>query len=88
MASQDIQSHRAGAEVITGDAACRKKSVELLEELGLPKGLLPMQDIQAGVRVQPTDRVHVAGAREEEGRAHVQEDQTNGVLCLRGDGVR
>ena len=46
MASQDIQSHRAGAEVIAGDAACRKKSVELLEELGLPKGLLPMEDIQ------------------------------------------
>jgi len=46
MASQDIKSHRAGAEVIIGDAACRKKSVELLEELGLPKGLLPMEDIQ------------------------------------------
>ena len=46
MASQAIQSHRAGADVITGDAACRKKSIELLEELGLPKGLLPMEDIQ------------------------------------------
>ncbi|EER88238.1 hypothetical protein BDA96_10G143700 [Sorghum bicolor] len=46
MASQAIESHRAGAEIVTGDAACRKKSVELLEELGLPKGLLPMEDIQ------------------------------------------
>jgi len=46
MASQAIESHRAGAEVVTGDATCRKKSVELLEELGLPKGLLPMEDIQ------------------------------------------
>jgi hypothetical protein len=46
MASQDIESYRAGAEVIAGDAACRKKSVELLEEIGLPKGLLPMEDIQ------------------------------------------
>ncbi|XP_066372903.1 uncharacterized protein At5g01610-like [Miscanthus floridulus] len=46
MASQAIQSHRVGADVITGDAACRKKSIELLEELGLPKGLLPMEDIQ------------------------------------------
>ncbi|PVH63360.1 hypothetical protein PAHAL_2G012400 [Panicum hallii] len=45
MASQ-IESHRAGAEVVTGDAVCRKKSVELLEELGLPKGLLPMEDLQ------------------------------------------
>ncbi|WVZ61561.1 hypothetical protein U9M48_011417 [Paspalum notatum var. saurae] len=47
MASQAIESHRAGAEVVTsGDTVCRKKSVELLEELGLPKGLLPMVDIQ------------------------------------------
>ncbi|XP_066370440.1 uncharacterized protein At5g01610-like [Miscanthus floridulus] len=46
MASQAIESHRTSAEVVTGDAACRKKSVELLEELGLPKGLLPMEDIQ------------------------------------------
>ena len=47
MASQAIESHRAGAEVVTGgDAICRKKSIELLEELGLPKGLLPMEDIQ------------------------------------------
>ncbi|KAG2640665.1 uncharacterized protein LOC120695887 [Panicum virgatum] len=45
MASQ-IESHRSGAEVVTGDAVCRKKSIELLEELGLPKGLLPMEDIQ------------------------------------------
>jgi hypothetical protein len=45
MASQ-IESHRTGAEVVKGDAVCRKKSVELLEELGLPKGLLPLEDIQ------------------------------------------
>ncbi|KAG0527867.1 hypothetical protein BDA96_06G270100 [Sorghum bicolor] len=47
MASQSIESHRAGAEVVTGgDAICRKKSIELLEELGLPKGFLPLEDIQ------------------------------------------
>uniref|UniRef100_A0A0E0LGG6 Uncharacterized protein n=1 Tax=Oryza punctata TaxID=4537 RepID=A0A0E0LGG6_ORYPU len=45
MASQ-IESHRAGAEIVTGDGVCRKKSIELLEELGLPKGLLPLEDIQ------------------------------------------
>ena len=46
MASQ-IESHRSGAEVVSGDdTMCRKKSVELLEELGLPKGLLPMEDLQ------------------------------------------
>ncbi|CAD6220631.1 unnamed protein product [Miscanthus lutarioriparius] len=46
MASQAIEGRRARAQVVTGDAACRKKSIELLEELGLPKGLLPMEDIQ------------------------------------------
>ncbi|NP_001145528.1 uncharacterized protein [Zea mays] len=46
MASQAIENHRAGAEVVTGDAICRKKSIELLEELGLPKGFLPLVDIQ------------------------------------------
>jgi hypothetical protein len=46
MASQAIESHRAGAEVINGDAICRKKTVELLEELGLPMGLLPLEDVQ------------------------------------------
>jgi len=46
MASQAIEIRRAAAVVVTGDAACRKKSVELLEELGLPRGLLPMEDIQ------------------------------------------
>ncbi|XP_006658233.1 uncharacterized protein LOC102719504 [Oryza brachyantha] len=45
MASQ-VESHRAGAEIVTGDGVCRKKSIELLEELGLPKGLLPLEDIE------------------------------------------
>uniref|UniRef100_J3MI75 Uncharacterized protein n=1 Tax=Oryza brachyantha TaxID=4533 RepID=J3MI75_ORYBR len=46
MASQLIESHRAGAEIVTGDDICRKKSIELLEELGLPVGLLPLEDIE------------------------------------------
>ncbi|RCU61668.1 hypothetical protein SETIT_J023600v2 [Setaria italica] len=41
-----IETHRSDAEVVSGDAICRKKFVDLLEELGLPKGLLPMEDIQ------------------------------------------
>ncbi|KAF0926092.1 hypothetical protein E2562_021806 [Oryza meyeriana var. granulata] len=45
MASQ-IESHRAGAEIVNGDDICRKKSVELLGELGIPMGLLPLEDIQ------------------------------------------
>ncbi|TVU40524.1 hypothetical protein EJB05_13991, partial [Eragrostis curvula] len=35
MASQ-IESHRTGTEVVEGDVICKKKSVELQEELGLP----------------------------------------------------
>ncbi|KAG0476547.1 hypothetical protein HPP92_012932 [Vanilla planifolia] len=46
MASQTIENFRAGAEVVNGDELCRKKSVELLEELCLPKGLLPLEDIE------------------------------------------
>ncbi|KAI4989750.1 hypothetical protein ZWY2020_038113 [Hordeum vulgare] len=46
MASQLVESHRAGAEVLKGDEVCKKQTVELLEELGLPKGLFPMDDIE------------------------------------------
>ncbi|KAL5216274.1 hypothetical protein ABZP36_007675 [Zizania latifolia] len=46
MASQAIESHRAGSEVVNGDAISRKKSIELLEELGLPGGLLPLEDVE------------------------------------------
>ena len=46
MASQLVEIHRAGAEVVKGNDICKKKSVELLEELGLPKGLFPMDDIE------------------------------------------
>ena len=47
MASQAVESHRAGAEIVKGDDnICKKKSVEVLEELGLPTGLLPLEDIE------------------------------------------
>lgn len=46
MASQLVESHRAGAEVHKGNDICKKKTVELLEEVGLPKGLFPMDDIE------------------------------------------
>ena len=46
MASQLVESHRAGAEVHKGNDICKKKTVELLEVLGLPKGLFPMDDIE------------------------------------------
>ncbi|XP_044979936.1 uncharacterized protein LOC123447404 [Hordeum vulgare subsp. vulgare] len=47
MASQAVESHRVGAEIFRGDdAICKKKSVEMLEELGLPAGLLPLDNIE------------------------------------------
>jgi hypothetical protein len=41
-----------------------------------------------GVRLRPRHGVHVADAGEEEGGAHLQEDQADRVLRGRGDGVR
>ncbi|KAL5989964.1 hypothetical protein ACLOJK_010859 [Asimina triloba] len=46
MSSQTtIESYRENAEIYTGDAICKQKSIELLEELHLPRGLLPLDDI-------------------------------------------
>ncbi|URD76184.1 DUF538 domain containing protein [Musa troglodytarum] len=47
MAMQMIENYKAGAEVYHGDLAlCKKKSMQLLQELGLPKGLLPLEDVE------------------------------------------
>ncbi|XP_072958033.1 uncharacterized protein [Typha angustifolia] len=46
MASQTIVNHREGAEIFQGDILCKKKSIKMLEELSLPKGLLPLEDIE------------------------------------------
>ncbi|XP_072984875.1 uncharacterized protein [Typha latifolia] len=45
MALQLIETHRAGAEVYTGAALCKEKAAELLLELHLPNGLLPLPDL-------------------------------------------
>eukprot|EP00262_Sarcandra_glabra_P010377 TRINITY_DN25636_c0_g1_i1.p1 TRINITY_DN25636_c0_g1~~TRINITY_DN25636_c0_g1_i1.p1 ORF type:complete len:175 (+),score=35.78 TRINITY_DN25636_c0_g1_i1:78-527(+) len=36
---------KAKAEVYYGDEICKEKSKELLQEVGLPRGLLPLKDI-------------------------------------------
>ncbi|XP_078431287.1 uncharacterized protein LOC144703079 [Wolffia australiana] len=41
-----IDEHREGAEVYTGDELCKQKTVELLEELHLPRGLLPVDNVE------------------------------------------
>ncbi|XP_017697802.1 uncharacterized protein LOC120111233 [Phoenix dactylifera] len=46
MATQTIENYREAAEVYQGDAPCREKFTQLLEEHGLPKGLFPLEDIK------------------------------------------
>ena len=46
MAQQTIDAHREGAEIYTGDELGRQKSIELLEELHLPRGLLPVDNVE------------------------------------------
>ncbi|KAF8391093.1 hypothetical protein HHK36_023393 [Tetracentron sinense] len=45
MASQAVENYRDNAEIYNGTALCMQKSQQLLEELSLPKGLLPLDDI-------------------------------------------
>ncbi|RWR89114.1 hypothetical protein CKAN_01816300 [Cinnamomum micranthum f. kanehirae] len=40
-----IESYRENAEIYHGDSLCKQKSIELLQELSLPKGLLPLDDL-------------------------------------------
>lgn len=47
MATQSmIDSQREGAEIYTGHDLCKQKSSELLAELHLPSGLLPLSDLE------------------------------------------
>ncbi|XP_042477891.1 uncharacterized protein LOC122059262 [Macadamia integrifolia] len=46
MASQLIDQHREKAEIYHGDTLCKQKSIELLSEMELPKGLLPLSDME------------------------------------------
>lgn len=45
---------RTGAEIIYGAEECYRHSVELLEELGFPKGVLPLKDLVECGRVRET----------------------------------
>ncbi|GJT20844.1 hypothetical protein Tco_0890781 [Tanacetum coccineum] len=44
----------AGAEIVYGAEECNRHSVELLEELGFPRGVLPLKDLQECGRVRET----------------------------------
>ncbi|GAB4858098.1 hypothetical protein Ancab_016000 [Ancistrocladus abbreviatus] len=41
-----IHEERAGAEIVYGHEECYRHSTELLEELGFPKGVLPLKDLE------------------------------------------
>lgn len=45
MGTQLIENHREGAEIYHGDSLCKQKSTELLSEIEMPKGLLPLNDL-------------------------------------------
>ncbi|KAJ4976234.1 hypothetical protein NE237_001340 [Protea cynaroides] len=46
MASQVIEKHRENAEIYHGEALCKEKSIDLLSEMELPKGLLPLKEME------------------------------------------
>ncbi|WOL08253.1 hypothetical protein Cni_G17005 [Canna indica] len=46
MSNQMIESQREGAEVYNGAELCKKQSITLLEELHLPRGLLPLESME------------------------------------------
>ncbi|EEF43375.1 uncharacterized protein LOC8275574 [Ricinus communis] len=49
-----VEGERAGAEIVYGPEECFRHSVELLEELGFPKGVLPLKDLVECGRVRET----------------------------------
>ncbi|WOL06262.1 hypothetical protein Cni_G14994 [Canna indica] len=51
MSSDD---QRKGAEIIRGAEECYRHSVKMLEELGFPKGVLPLKDLEECGWVQDT----------------------------------
>ncbi|CAF2027628.1 hypothetical protein HID58_078109 [Brassica napus] len=57
MASEEVVvvgGERAGAEIVYGAEECYKNSVELLEELGFPKGVMPLKNLVECGRVRAT----------------------------------
>ncbi|KAM1801257.1 hypothetical protein EV1_032293 [Malus domestica] len=45
---------RARTEIVYGPEDCYQQSIDLLEELGFPKGILPLQDLVECERVRET----------------------------------
>ncbi|KAI3505325.1 hypothetical protein L1887_27404 [Cichorium endivia] len=49
-----MSDDRAGAEIVYGAEECHRHSIDLLEELGFPKGVLPLKDLVECGRVRKT----------------------------------
>nr|GMD09743.1 hypothetical protein D0Y65_031416 [Ipomoea batatas] len=83
-----ISTHRENAEIYTDPAVCKEKTLELLREINMPSGLLPLDDIlEVGRNPETGNRVRVAEAKEGEG-AQVQEDRETRVVRQRGHRLR
>ncbi|XP_068636185.1 uncharacterized protein [Aristolochia californica] len=48
------EDDRAGVEIVRGAEACHQHSVNLLQELGFPGGVLPLKDLEECGRVRET----------------------------------
>lgn len=48
------ENERAGAQVVHGAENCYRHSIELLQELGFPKGVLPLKDLEESGRNHQT----------------------------------
>lgn len=68
MSAQLIESHRENAEVHTGAAVCKQKSLDLLEKINMPKGLLPLDDL---VEVGYNESTGFVWLRQKKSKTHV-----------------
>ncbi|KAK6775036.1 hypothetical protein RDI58_026037 [Solanum bulbocastanum] len=56
--------HRENAEVYTDPLICMKKSLELLEEINLPRGILPLENVVKAGRNHETGFVWLKQKKE------------------------
>lgn len=54
MALQVANDQRSGAEIFHGTEICKQKSMDLLADMGLPKGLLSLEDLEETGYVKET----------------------------------
>ncbi|GAV88907.1 DUF538 domain-containing protein [Cephalotus follicularis] len=52
--NRSVEDERAGAEIVYGQEVCHHHTMQLLEELGFPNGVLPLKDLEECGRVKET----------------------------------